>query len=69
MGGFWPGIYVVKKGHARDSHIFLVADAQLLALQTSAPPLLSVRAAIYSLLASAFHRLSAVLAPLTPTPT
>jgi hypothetical protein len=31
VGGFWPRIYVIKKGHAWD--IFLIADAQFLALQ------------------------------------
>jgi hypothetical protein len=32
VGGFWPRIYVIKKGHARDIY-FVVADAQFLALQ------------------------------------
>jgi hypothetical protein len=65
VGGFWPRIYVLKKGHARDIYflLFIITDAQFLALR-SAPPLLSLRAAISYLLASAFHR-AAVLAPLT----
>jgi hypothetical protein len=58
VGGFWPGIYVVKKGHARDIYFLLQSDAQFLALQR---PLFS----LYVLLStrqqpaasSAFHRL------------
>jgi hypothetical protein len=47
MGGFWPRIYVVKKGHARDIYFLLqTRSSQFLALQR--PPLLSLRAAIYS---------------------
>jgi hypothetical protein len=46
MGGFWPRIYVVKKGHARDIY-FLLQTRIFLALQPP-PPLLSLRAAIYS---------------------
>jgi hypothetical protein len=48
MGGFWPRIYVIKKGHARDIH-FLLQTRNF--WHFSAPPLLSLyvlRAAIYS---------------------
>jgi hypothetical protein len=33
MGGLWPMIYVVKKGHAWMGHIFPIADAPCLVLQ------------------------------------
>ena len=45
MGGFWPRIYVVKKGHARGIY-FLLQTRNF--WHFNAPPLLSLRAAIYS---------------------
>jgi hypothetical protein len=45
VGGFWPGTYVIKKGHARDIYFLLHRRA---IFGTLAPPLLSLRAAIYS---------------------
>jgi hypothetical protein len=51
MGGFWPRIYVVKNGHARDIYSFL----QTRNFGTSDPPP-SLFTCCY-LLASAFHRL------------
>jgi hypothetical protein len=45
MGGFWPRIYVVKKGHARDIYFVLQTRSFW---HFSAPPLLSLRADIYS---------------------
>jgi hypothetical protein len=44
MGGFWPRIYVVKKGHARDIYYLL----QTRNFWYFSAPLLSLRAAIYS---------------------
>jgi hypothetical protein len=59
MGGFWPRIYAIKKGHARDIYFVLhVADAQFLVLQR---PLFS----LYVLLSTRQCLSSAVLAPLT----
>jgi hypothetical protein len=51
MGGFWPRIYVVKKGHARDVY-FLLQTRNF--WYFSAPS--SLFTCCY-LLASAFHRL------------
>jgi hypothetical protein len=45
MGGFWPRIYVVKKGHARDIY-FLLQTRIFFTLQSAPSSLL--RAAIYS---------------------
>jgi hypothetical protein len=45
MGGFWPMLYVVKTGHARD--IYFLLQTRIF-WYSSAPPLLSLRAAIYS---------------------
>jgi hypothetical protein len=50
VGGFWPRICVVKKGHARDIY-FLLQTRSFWHFSASAPPLLSclsLRAAIYS---------------------
>jgi hypothetical protein len=57
MGGFWPRIYVVKKGHARGIY-FLLQTRNFLALQR---PLFS----LYVLLSTRQCLSSAVLAPLT----
>ena len=51
MGGFWPRIYVIKKGHARDIY-FLLQTRNF--WHFSAPS--SLFTCCY-LLASAFHRL------------
>ena len=51
MGGFWPRIYIVKKGHARDIY-FLLQTRNF--WHFSAPS--SLFTCCY-LLASAFHRL------------
>jgi hypothetical protein len=51
MGGFWPRIYVIKKGHARDIYFLLQARKFW---HFSAPS--SLFTCCY-LLASAFHRL------------
>jgi hypothetical protein len=60
MGGFWPRIYVVKKGHARDIY-FLLQTRNFWHLSAPSAPLLSLRAAIYTRQCLS----SAVLAPLT----
>jgi hypothetical protein len=57
MGGFWPRIYVVKKGHAREIY-FILQTRSYLALQR---PLFS----LYVLLSTRQCLSSAVLAPLT----
>jgi hypothetical protein len=51
MGGFWPRIYVVEKGHARDIYFLL---------QTRSFWYFSAPSSLFTccyLLASAFHRL------------
>jgi hypothetical protein len=60
----WPRIYVVKKGHARDIYINLVADANF--WHFSAPPPSSLFTCCY-LLASAFHRLYWLLSHEAPS--
>jgi hypothetical protein len=59
MGDFWPRNYVVKKGHARDIYFLLQTRSFW---HFSAPS--SLFTCCY-LLASAFHRLYLLLAPLT----
>jgi hypothetical protein len=54
MGGFWPRIYVVKKGHAHGTYISYCRRAMF---GTSVPPLPSSLFTCCYLLASAFHRL------------
>jgi hypothetical protein len=58
MGGFWPRIYLVKKGHAREIYFLLQTQTRTF-WHFSAPS--SLFTCCY-LLASAFHKLpSAVL--------
>jgi hypothetical protein len=60
MGGFWPRIYVVRKGHTRDIY-FLLQTRNLWHFSAPSSPF-SLYTCCY-LLASAFHISSVVLAP------
>jgi hypothetical protein len=64
MGGFWPRIYIVKKGHAhaRDIYFLLAADAQFLVRQRPLFSLYVLLSSIYSPVPFIGWRLAAVLA-------